>query len=121
MNKKTLLKRVGVFLLTVVMVLSASAVIANTNKITIINSADKSGHKASASQFVWDNDLTYEVLLACQMDPTYGELGSDADDFQLTATQTIGTIYWIGGYWNGNPGSTSWQITFYADDVDVLF
>jgi hypothetical protein len=115
MNNKTIMKGAGVLLLTAVLLLSATAVTANTNKITVMQPAMKAGHGASARGIVWDNDLTYENLLACQLDPTYGELGSCADDFQLTTTADVNGVHWIGGYWNGNPGATSWQITIYAD------
>lgn len=115
MNNKTIMKGAGVLLLTAVLLLSATAVTANTNKITVMQPATKVGHGASARGIVWDNDLTYENLLACQLDPTYGELGSDADDFQLTTTADVGSVHWIGGYWNGNPAPFGMQITFYAD------
>ena len=115
MNNKTIMKGAGVLLLTAVLLLSATAVTANTNKITSMNPGVGT-HKSSTSRdIIWDNDLSYENLLACQKDPTYGELGSDADDFQLTATQEVGGVTWIGGYWNGNPGAAGWEITIYAD------
>jgi hypothetical protein len=115
MNNKTIMKGAGVLLLTAVLLLSATAVTANTNNLTVMQPAAKAGHAPSAKGVVWDNDLTYENLLACQLDPTYGELGSDADDFELTSTADIGQVHWIGGYWNGNPGAMGMQITIYAD------
>jgi chitodextrinase len=117
MEKRTaLLKGVGVLLLTAVLLLSATAVTANTNNITVKQTAIKASHVASVKGAVWDNDLTYENLLACQNDPTYGELGTDADDFVLSSIAFVSFVYWIGGYWNGDPGNFDWQITFYADD-----
>jgi len=116
MNNKTIMKGAGVLLLTAVLLLSATAVTANTNNLTVMQPATKAGHAASARGVVWDNDLTYEALLACQNDPTYGILGEDADDFQLTSTTPIDQVHWIGGYWNGNPGAIGMQITFCTDD-----
>jgi hypothetical protein len=110
------LKGAFVLLVSAVLLFSVTALAVTADKIFIMNSADKTGRLASVGDFVWDNNMTYENLLACQNDPVYGELGSDADDFQLTATTEFCAILWIGGYWNGNPGATSWQITIYADD-----
>jgi hypothetical protein len=69
------------------------------------------------SDVIWDNDLTYgEALLACQYEPTYGELGSCADDFILEDILDILDVHWVAGYWNGDPGAFDWEITFYEDD-----
>lgn len=119
-SRKNILKQAGVLLLFVVMILSTIAVKANTNQnsITVMNLGDGTTHHLSRKSYdYWDNNLTYgEGLIPCQYEPTYGELGTCADDFILDSTNEVMDVHWIGGFWNGNPAVFDWQITFYNDD-----
>jgi uncharacterized repeat protein (TIGR01451 family) len=66
---------------------------------------------------LWDNGMIWgEMLVACQYEPSYGELGTAADDFQFGATTDVNDVEWIGGYYNGDPNYFDWQIWFYNDD-----
>jgi hypothetical protein len=115
-QRTSFIKEAGVLLLTMVLLFSMTVVIANTNDITVQQTGTKTVHPTSGKSVIWDNDVTYENLLASQYDPALGEIGTDADDFELTFTAFVAFIYWIGGYWNGEPGNFDWKITLYADD-----
>jgi hypothetical protein len=117
MKNQKFLKIAGVLLLSAVLLFSASAVTANTTTLTTsIKATGQPQGSGNSRDLIWDNDLSYEALLASQMDPTYGELGTCADDFQLASTTDVTDVHWTGGFWNGAPAPIDWQITFYNDD-----
>ncbi|MFH1748869.1 MAG: hypothetical protein ABIG44_17695 [Planctomycetota bacterium] len=71
---------------------------------------------AARDPVIYDNGLDYVGMAASQFDTVYDLEPILADDFMLTAPNTIVTdVHWIGGYWNGDALPFDWEITFYAD------
>ncbi len=109
----------GVLLLAVAMILSAVAVTADTEEqVPNTYCVDASGSvPATIGPIVWDNGMEYYLMAAAQYEPTYGELGTPADDFHFDEATEVADIHWIGGYWNTDyqNGAFDWAITFYND------
>ena len=69
---------------------------------------------------IYDNGLDYVAMAASQFDDSFAFEPILADDFVLSAPDTIVTdVHWIGGYWNGPPddGDFDWEITIYANEL----
>ena len=120
MNKKTYLKGAGVLLLTAVMLLSATAVTANTTNQISVASPIVNSHNSGMSRdnVIYDNDIIdYTGIMSSQNDTTYGIVSWLADDFTLTSTASVSQIIWIGGYYgSGVYGGMDQRVIIYNDD-----
>ena len=70
---------------------------------------------------VYTQAPNYNYLYASQNDTSSGGFGAFAtsyDNFSLSATTTITSVSWTGGYYNPQvPGSiTNWTVTFWQDN-----
>jgi hypothetical protein len=123
MQNKKLLKIAGVLLLSAVMLLSASAVTANTKTLstmTISNGSYTGSQNPASRDIVWDNyaDDGTGNGLSSQKDIVYPFDSQVADDFQLSGTADISGVHWWGQFWNGAvyPNPVEFNVIFYADD-----
>ena len=116
---KKISKEAGVLLIAVAMIFSAVAVTADKQEqIPITNSCIGSGTAPGAlGPIVWDNGMNYYLMAAAQYEPSFGELGTPADDFHFDEATEVADVHWIGGYWNTDyqTGDFDWNITFYND------
>jgi hypothetical protein len=119
MKNQKLLKIAGVLLLSAVMLLSASAVTANTKKMTTTYNLNTQaqGSQTMNRDVIWDNGAYMGSLLSSQLDTAYPFNSQVADDFQFGSGQTITEIIFWGGFWNGDPiNPIDLNVIFYADD-----
>jgi hypothetical protein len=121
MQNKKLLKIAGVLLLSAVMLLSASAVTANTTKLTtnVITTGQPQGSGNSNRDVIWDNGFyTGAQALSSQLDLAYPFNSQVADDFELGSAQTVTEIIFWGTWFGGSPpwpDPIDLNIIFYAD------
>ncbi len=112
----------GVLLIAAAMILSSIAVTADTEEqVPKIYCSDASGTAPGVlGPVVWDNGMEYYLMAAAQYEPTFGELGTCADDFLFDAATEVADVHWVGGYWGDNyqTGDFDWNITFYYDRGD---
>ncbi len=123
MQNKKLLKIAGVLLLSAVMLLSASAVTANTKTLstmTISNGSYTGSQNPTSRDVIWDNyaDDGTGNGLSSQLDQVYPFDSQVADDFQLSSTADVTGVHWWGQFWNGAvyPNPVEFNVIFYADD-----
>ena len=123
MQNQKLLKIAGVLLLSAVMLLSASAVTANTKTLstmTISNGSYTGSQNPTSRDVIWDNyaDDGTGNGLSSQKDIVYPFDSQVADDFQLSSTADVTGVHWWGQFWNGAvyPNPIEFNVIFYADD-----
>jgi hypothetical protein len=127
MNKNTIFKEAVVLLIAAMFMFTSMAVMADTQEQPTMDYENEQGISKIAStpattgDVVWDNGMTYSMLGAAQMEPSYGELGTMADDFQFDTNQDVNDVHWVGGYWNTNyqQGAFDWNITFHEDGGNI--
>jgi hypothetical protein len=125
MNKRSYIKKAVILLLTIGMISSTIAVAkTNQNQPTLYTTeSNSSSQGAPMSSVAWVNGMGYTVgSLAAQYYP--GDLDAfPADDFSLTATYSVDTVLWQGGYYNcqyatgGHDYGFIWNITFYNNNA----
>lgn len=124
MKEKTIVKKAGVLLFAFLMMISSGLALAKTtsDKITLYTTeAAPTTPSTMNNALVWDNGVGYKVgMLAAQYFP--GDLDAfPADDFQLTDTYNINSVFWQGGYYNTQYASGNhdynfnWNITFFTN------
>ena len=125
MKNQKFLKIAGVLLLSAVMLLSASAVTANTKTLstmTVSNGSYTGNQNPASRDIIWDNyaDDGTGNGLSSQKDVAYPFDSQVADDFQLSSTTGISGVHWWGQFWNGvsgaYPNPVEFNVLFYADD-----
>jgi hypothetical protein len=104
------------------MIISAVAVTADTQEQALQTyCTDASGSAPGAlGPIVWDNGMDYYLMIAAQMEPSFGELGTVADDFLFEEATEVADVHWVGGYFGTDypTGAMDWNITFYYDRGD---
>jgi hypothetical protein len=123
MNNQKYLKIAGVLLFSALMLIPASAALANTKNIstmTISNGSYTGSQNPLSRDVIWDNyaDDGTGNGLSSQLDLVYPFDSQVADDFQLSSTADITGVHWWGQFWNGAvyPNPVEFNVLFYADD-----
>ncbi|DAC71889.1 MAG TPA: hypothetical protein DSN98_08085, partial [Thermoplasmata archaeon] len=126
MNQKNILKQAAVLLLIALMVFSSGAVAANT--ITRdVNVATKEANQSPvplSRELIWDNVIGVHGALGGIIVATVRAEGIafPADDFKLTATKEVNSIFWQGGYFQcqlatgQHDYNWDWRVIFWSDD-----
>jgi hypothetical protein len=120
MNNQKILKIAGVLLLSALMLIPASAALANTKKLTTMTTEDFTGGTHPASrEIVWDNGEPAGSFngMSSQFDTAYPFQSQVADDFILESETNINDVHWWGMFWNpgAGPNPADFNIIFYAD------
>ena len=116
---KKISKGASIFLIAVAMIISAVAVTADTEEQAIKTYCDGASGTTPGTlgPIVWDNGMNYYLMIAAQYEPSYGELGTVADDFMFEQATEVADVHWVGGYFGDYyaNGAMEWNITFYYD------
>jgi len=126
-GRKYILKA-SVLLLAAVLIVSFSAVLANTsekNTLTLHSPATPitqyihQSHTQIRQDIIWDNGGTAPGanLYSSQLDAAYPFNSQVADDFILEGDALVTDVHWWGGFWGGTAfDPVDFNIYFYADD-----
>jgi hypothetical protein len=112
---KQIWKEATIFLFTIILVTSSSAMAGVNNLETKKSSNTNSGSKGD--YIVWDNNMDYDNLVAAIEPQTPVNIDVyPADDFQFETLTYVTGVRWIGGYIDYNPETWNWCIDIYFDD-----